>query len=80
MSIELLRKLGMYVDEAFLCPETCKILCEEMDASSHTKAGVFNDKGESCDDDEMRQTLYAKVSKRLHREVNDKVVALKSGT
>ncbi|GLQ34143.1 hypothetical protein GCM10007939_04260 [Amylibacter marinus] len=79
MSIDLLRKLGVYIDTDFLTPTQCQNLCQEIQKSSFAEAKVYDaDTKSSTKDDALRQSLFGTVSSQADKEIRKKIMGLRT--
>ena len=78
-SINLLQKLGVYIQADFLTAKVCATICQQMDAAPKIEAGVYSEeKGTHYTDNTQRKTLYGQPSTEIRSQIATKIRALKS--
>jgi predicted 2-oxoglutarate/Fe(II)-dependent dioxygenase YbiX len=78
MSIALLRKLGLYIDEQFLSADECLQLCNEMQAAEKISGNVYSeDSKKEYADLSLRKTMTCLVSQSSQDTVASRLLAIK---
>lgn len=77
MSVELLHKLGVYIDTEFLSQDLCADLCREIDTGTKSDTLVYREKTNVEElSQQIRKSYYAEIPDDMQREVAGKVKAL----
>lgn len=77
MSIELLRKLGVYVDQKFLTDHLCEAICAEIDNATKSATPVYSEDSKSNSMNiALRKSYYADVPEHYQKILEQKIKAL----
>jgi predicted 2-oxoglutarate/Fe(II)-dependent dioxygenase YbiX len=77
LSIELLRKLGVYIDQDFLADDLCEAICTEIDSAAKSATPVYSEGRKANDmDTALRRSYYADVPEQYRTTLEHKIKAL----